>query len=105
MRSLKHIIPLLLPYKKQVFLTTSTLLCLTGIELLFPAIIRQVIDEGIGSRESTLLIQAALVILGLGLFRAGFAYVQRYAAEWISHHVAYDLRNRLYDHIQHLPFS
>jgi len=105
MRSLKHIIPFLLPYKKQVLLTISALLCLTGIELLFPAILRQVIDQGIASQETSFLIQAALLVLGLGLLRAGFTYIQRYAAEWVSHHVAYDLRNRLYDHIQRLPFT
>jgi len=105
MRNLKHLLPLLRPYRKQVLLTTTTLICLTGIELLFPTIIRLVIDQGIASRETSFLIHAALIVLGLGLLRALFAYIQRFSAEWVSHHVAYDLRNRLYDHIQRLPFT
>ena len=32
-------------------------------------------------------------------------YFQRYLSEWIAQHIGYDLRNRLYDHIQHLPFT
>jgi ATP-binding cassette subfamily B multidrug efflux pump len=105
MRKLKHLLPLLQPYRKQVLLTTTTLICLTGIDLLFPTIIRLVIDQGIVSRETSFLIHAALILLGLGLLRALFAYIQRFSAEWVSHHVAYDLRNRLYDHIQRLPFT
>jgi ATP-binding cassette subfamily B multidrug efflux pump len=105
MKSLRYIIPFLRPYRSRVFITILSLICLTGIELLFPAIIRQVIDRGLAQGETTLLFQAALLILGLGLLRGLLSYIQRFLAEWISHHVAYDLRNRLYNHIQHLPFS
>ena len=105
MKSLLDLIPYLRPYKGHVYLTILSLICLTAIELLFPAIIRQVIDRGLGQGETIFLLQAALLILGLGLLRALLSYIQRYVAEWISHHVAFDLRNRLYDHIQHLSFS
>jgi ATP-binding cassette subfamily B multidrug efflux pump len=105
MKSLRYLIPFLRPYRGRVFLTILSLICLTGIELLFPAIIREVIDKGLAGSETTILFHAALFILCLGLMRGFFSYVQRYTAEWISHSVAYDLRNRLYNHIQHLPFS
>jgi ATP-binding cassette subfamily B protein len=78
---------------------------MTAIELVLPAIIRQVIDIGLTGSDSTFLVQAALVLLGLGILRSLLAYGQRYIGEWISHHVAYDLRNKLYNHIQHLTFS
>jgi ATP-binding cassette subfamily B protein len=45
------------------------------------------------------------LVLGVGVARSIFGYIHRYVNEWIAQHVAYDLRNRLYDHIQHLPFS
>jgi ATP-binding cassette subfamily B multidrug efflux pump len=105
MKSLRYLIPFLRPYKCRVFLTVFTLLLLTGIELLFPAIIRQVIDRGLARTESRFLFQAAILLLGLGIMRGLLSYIQRYVAEWISHQVAYDLRNKLYNHIQHLPFS
>ena len=37
--------------------------------------------------------------------RPCWSTIQRYLSEWIATHIGYDLRNRLYDHIQHLPFS
>jgi ATP-binding cassette subfamily B protein len=105
MRSLKHLIPLLRPFRSQVFLTTVGLIGLTAIELILPTIIRQVIDVGLAGSDSSFLIQAALALLGLGILRSVLAYGQRYIGEWISHHVAYNLRNKLYNHIQHLTFS
>lgn len=105
MRSLRHLIPLLRPYRSQVILTTIGLFGLTAIELVLPAIIRQVIDVGLAESDNSFLIQAALVLLGLGLLRSLLSYGQRYIGEWISHQVAFDLRNKLYDHIQHLTFS
>ncbi len=44
-------------------------------------------------------------MLALGILKACFIYLQRYLSEWIANHVAFDLRNRLFDHIQHLSFS
>jgi ATP-binding cassette subfamily B protein len=43
--------------------------------------------------------------LGIGLLRALLGYAQRYTGEWVATHIGYDLRNRLYNHIQHLPFA
>lgn len=105
MRSLQHLLPLLRPYRLRAILTSLALIALTGIELIFPAIIKQVIDRGLAAGETLFLLQAALVLFGLGIARGLLAYAQRYSSEWISHRVAYDMRNRLYDHIQHLSFS
>jgi len=70
-----------------------------------PRIIQQVIDQGIGSGSSSVLVRSALLLLGLGLLTAILNGFQRYISEWISGHIGYDIRNRLYDHIQHLSFS
>jgi ABC-type multidrug transport system fused ATPase/permease subunit len=48
---------------------------------------------------------AALIILGVGLARAFLSFAQTYLGAWIAQHISFDLRNRLYDHIQHLSFS
>jgi ATP-binding cassette subfamily B multidrug efflux pump len=105
MKHLRYLIPFLRPYKGRVSITVLSLVLLTGIGLSLPAIIRQVIDIGLAGGETIFLFRAALLILGLGILRGVLSYVQRYTSEWISHHVSYDLRNQLYNHIQHLPFS
>jgi len=46
-----------------------------------------------------------LALLAIGVLRSLLVYAQRYVSEWLASHIGFDLRNRLYDHIQYLPFS
>ena len=103
-RHLRNLKTLVKPYFHQVLLASVFLLILTIIEMAFPAIIRQVIDIGLKGGNHRFLIMAAGLILGLGLVKALVSFREQYLTEWIAHHVAYDLRNRLYDHIQRLSF-
>jgi len=81
------------------------LLILTGLSLVVPEIIRQVIDVGLNQSNTNYLVTMALVLLGIGLVNSALTYFQRYLNQWIASHIGYDLRNHLYDHIQHLSFS
>jgi ATP-binding cassette subfamily B protein len=105
MRYLFRLRVYLRPYWRQVVLSLLLLLALTGLSLSIPEIIRRVIDVGLQQSNVSYLINAALLLLGIGVLNALFTYLQRYLNEWIASHIGYDLRNRLYDHIQHLSFS
>ncbi|MBK9927003.1 MAG: ABC transporter ATP-binding protein [Anaerolineales bacterium] len=105
---MKHLIRIrtfLKPYVWQILASLLMLLILTGLGLLVPRIIRSVIDDALTRRETDALIRSALLLLGLGLGSAILNLGNRYLAEWIAARVGYDLRNRVYDHIQHLPFT
>ncbi|HEY68956.1 MAG TPA: ABC transporter ATP-binding protein, partial [Anaerolineae bacterium] len=105
MRSLWRLRSFLRPYGSRILFAALCLMGITGTSLIFPLIIRQVIDVGLASADLRYIVYAALAILGLGLLRSILAYGQRYLTEWVSHNISFDLRNRLYDHIQHLPFT
>ncbi len=92
-------------YLPQIVLSILNLAAMTALSLYVPRIIRGVIDEGLIQTDTAYLLRAALLLLGLGLASAAMSALQRYLAEWIGGHIGYDLRNRLYDHIQHLSFS
>ena len=105
MKELKRLGNFLRAYWRQVFWTLFFLSSLTAVNMVLPYIIRQVIDVGLVRGDVRFLAQAALVILGLGVFRAGLPFGVRYLSEWVAAHVGFDVRNRLYNHIQYLPFS
>ncbi len=105
---MKHLIRIstfLKPYTWQVLSSLAILLTLTGLNLLVPRIIQSVIDDGLVGGQTTHLARSALLLFGLGLGSAILNLSHRYISEWIAINVGYDLRNRLYDHIQYLPFS
>jgi ATP-binding cassette subfamily B multidrug efflux pump len=93
------------PYRGQLVLNLALLLSTTGLSLVIPQIIQQVIDQGLKAGESLFLVRSALILLGIGALTAGMNLGQRYLTEWISAHVGYDLRNSMYDRIQYLPFT
>ena len=104
-RILNRFASLIRPYRLQVGFSALILIALTAIDLVFPSIIQKVIDVGLAGKQTNFLIVAGAILLGLGVLKAGFLYLQRFLSEWIANHVAFDLRNRLFDHIQHLSFS
>jgi len=105
MHSLLRLRIYLQPYRLQILLSLITLLLLAAASMLIPALIQQVIDVGLQRNDARFLINIALLIIAIGVARAFVTYANRYINEWISNHIGYDLRNRLYDHIQYLPFT
>lgn len=105
MKNLLRSIDFLRPYAWQVFASLLMLLTLTGLNLIVPRIIQSVIDEGILHSNTLSLIRSSLLLFGLGLASALLGLGNRYISERVAAHVGYDLRNRMYDHIQYLPFS
>ncbi|GAB4450220.1 MAG: ABC transporter ATP-binding protein [Anaerolineales bacterium] len=97
--------PYLKPYLGKILLNLLMLLGITALSLVVPRIIRSVIDDGLTRGETAYLVRSALLLLGLGLVSAVLNLSNRYLGEWIAARVGYDLRNRMYDHIQHLPFT
>lgn len=105
MKYLLKLLPFLRPYWGKILLNLLLLLSLTGLSLIVPMVLRQVIDVGLSRQDIVFLRNAGLFLLGLGGLTALLSFAQRYLSAWIATHVGYDLRNRLYDHIQRLSFS
>jgi ABC-type multidrug transport system fused ATPase/permease subunit len=105
---MKHLLRIrifLKPYIWQILASMFLLLGITGLSLVVPLIIRSVIDDGLARGEVDSLVRSALLLLGLGLATAVMNLGNRYLSEWIAVRVGYDLRNRMYNHIQQLPFT
>ena len=73
--------------------------------LAVPPLIGNAIDRALGSGSQMEVLLAGLAILGAGLLRGVFAYVQIYLTGWMTGLVARDLQVRLLDKLQHLSFG
>jgi len=105
MKHLLRLAPYLKPFRLRIIFSLTILLILTGISLVIPVIIQNVVDIGISQNQVNFLVTSSLVLLALGVIRAGLNYILRYTNEWVSSNFGFDLRNRLFNHIQNLPFS
>ena len=99
----------LLGYLKKYRLWVLTALFgIIGSNLLavaVPYILRDVVDIGIEKQDSNFMLNAGLLVAGLGVLRGFSAFFGRFFGERLSHYVAYDIRNQIYDKVQRQSFT
>ncbi|MFA5308755.1 MAG: ABC transporter ATP-binding protein [Dehalococcoidales bacterium] len=93
---------------KQRRRAAVTYLCLfagAALSMFIPDLTGRAIDLALGSGQTTLLIITASGIAVAGILRGFLSYAQSYLAEALSQHVAYDLRNQMYNRLQKLSYA
>ncbi len=93
------------PYWKQVVIAYAAMLVITLLKLFIPQIIKNAIDNGLTAGEAGTLFSAGGIILGLAIVLGLGAFAMMYNGLWLTHRVAYDLRNHFYNAVQSLPFA
>ena len=92
-------------YKPQLLFGYASMLAASLINLLIPQVVKSAIDRGLAAGNISALIVSAGLILGIAAIRAAAAFGQRYCGEWLTHRVAYDLRNDFFNAIQWVTIS
>ncbi|MHB8104316.1 MAG: ABC transporter ATP-binding protein [Dehalococcoidales bacterium] len=93
---------------KQRRLAIITYVCLfagAALSMFIPDLTGRAIDLALGAGQTTLLIITASGIAVAGILRGFLNYGQTYLAEALSQHVAYDLRNMMYNRLQKLSYA
>lgn len=93
------------PYGKWATIALVGILGGIGLQIAIPTILKDVIDVGIARKDSSYMLAAGTLIIGLGIIRGLMGYFAKFYGERLSHHAAYDVRNEVYDKVQHLSFS
>ena len=107
---LARILGLTLAHK---WLLAISLMCVSGATaayLVLPKLFGNAIDEVAqvlegGSISEEVILRISLTILAVSLVRGALTFGQTYFGERLSQAVAYDIRNRFYDHVQNLSFK
>lgn len=93
------------PYRSMAGIAFIGILASISLAIAIPAILREVIDIGIARGDSDYMLRAGILVIFLGLLRGIAGFFFRYFGERMSHRIAYDLRNEVYNKVQHLSFS
>ena len=76
-----------------------------GADLVVPALLREVIDNGIRRSDQSVLLTMAILVVAFTSLKGLAQFGRQFMAEVLSQHVVFTLRNQLYDHIQNLSFQ
>ena len=86
-------------------LAIAALVCGNFLRLAPPEITRLIIDRVYAEGRRELLLPLCLALVGLALVRAVLIVFEIFLSEVAAQRWLYDLRQRLYEHVQRLPFS
>ncbi len=105
MRPLSRSLAYLTRYWRTASGAFVALVMASATGLLMPRVLQAAIDAGVEARDLGAAGQAAAALLTVAAVRGLFAFLQGYWSEAASQHVAFDLRNGIYEKLQRLSFS
>ena len=102
---LKRILSYMKPYALQFVLVFVTILLSAWVGLQPSLITGRIVDEGLIGKDMTLLVQLLLLAFGTLALSKVIGVAESYINAWISRRIIFDMKNEMYDHLQHMPHS
>ena len=102
---LLRILSYLKPYWLQFLLVFVAILLSAAVGLLPSIITGRIVDEALVGRNMELLIQLLLLAFVTLAVSEVIGVLESYINAWISQRIIFDMKNEMYDHLQHMPHS
>ncbi len=102
---LLRILSYLKPYWLQFLLVFVTILLSAVVGLLPSIITGRIVDEALIGSNMKLLIQLLLMAFITLTVSQVVGVLESYINAWISQRIIFDMKNQMYDHLQHMPHS
>ena len=103
--TLRRILRRLTPYRGLLALFFGLTIVDSPIGVANPLIYRAIIDNGIQGHSARLIVTLALVIAGLAILDAALSITEQLCSARVAQGLIYDLRTRVYSHIQRMPIA
>jgi ATP-binding cassette subfamily B protein len=104
-RLMRRLLTYLKPYRWQVVGALAVVLLDAVVQLAGPYLTKEAIDHGIRAGDRVVLDRVAVLYLTVLLVGFGLGYLQTQIMQRVGQHIMYDLRLRLFEHLQRLPLS
>ncbi|HCZ6227035.1 TPA: SAV1866 family putative multidrug efflux ABC transporter [Staphylococcus aureus] len=106
---IKRYLQFVKPYKYRIFATIIVGIIKFGIPMLIPLLIKYAIDGVINNHALTTdeKVHHLTIAIGIALFifvivRPPIEFIRQYLGQWTSNKILYDIRKKLYNHLQAL---
>ena len=93
------------PYRRLLSLFLVLVVVDAVLGAINPLIVRSIINTGIIGHDRGLVVNLALLMAGLAVADAGLSLVQRWVSASVGEGLIFDLRSRVFRHIQRMPVA
>lgn len=91
--------------RKMLFFSIFCLMCATALGLVYPNLLRYLIDDVIMKSDYSKVPLLALSVVGVVAVKGTFQWLHGFSGGRLGNKVAYNLRNALYKKLQYLSFQ
>jgi len=103
--TLRRIVRFASPYKRELSIFLVLVVIDAVVGTVNPLIFREIINKGILGKRIGLVEVLALVIAGLAIASAVLSLCQRYFSARVGEGLIYDMRSRVFEHVQRMPIA
>jgi ATP-binding cassette subfamily B protein len=101
----KRIVKLVAPYWTRVVGFAVTILVVSMLDAYFTFINKNIVDAGINMKDSAVVMRLATIYGSFILLQAAMVFICIYLAGVLGERVQYDLRKKMFNHLQDLSLS
>ena len=105
MRDIRRLLGFVRPYWRLAVLALVMLCALVVMDLAIPRLVQRIIDEGIGKNDRAVVVETALLMLGISALSTVIAIANNVFSVRVGEGVARDLREALFLKIQGYSFG
>ena len=102
---IRRILSYLKPYWLQFLLVFAAILLSAVVGLLPSIITGRIVDEALVGKNMRLLIQLLITAFVTLAASQVIGVLESYINAWISQRIIFDMKNQMYDHLQHMPHA
>ena len=102
---IKRILGYLKPYWLQFLLVFVTILLSAVVGLLPSIITGWIVDEALVGKNMALLVKLLILAFVTLTGSQVISVLESYINAWISQRIIFDMKNQMYDHLQHMPHA
>ncbi len=103
--TLRRVLVFARPYWTMIALFIAMVTIGSLLQLVPPLLLQRIIDGAIEDADRSWLNTLGMLIIGAAFAAAGVSMIERWLSARIGESVIYDLRVRLYDHVQRMPIA
>ena len=102
---MKRLLAYVKPYKNYVILAILLNIIVAGLGPLRPYLTKVAVDDAIANKDYNTLLIIVLILIGTLIFQAVFQYILTYFTQLMGQKIIYDLRVKIFSHIQKLSLK
>ena len=101
----RRILTFVAPYKRLLAVFLVLVVLDAVVSAANPLIYREIINKGILGHDADLIVVLAVLVAVLAITDAGLTLVERFISARVGENLIFDMRTRVFDHVQRMPIA